>query len=89
MCTTTTLARLRRLNPGIYAVLSFEARRRYGRGLEELPPPLLRELLQEKFGNRAEIFERLISGIDAGAGGRALAARPRRLAVDALSLAIV
>ena len=89
MCTANTLAGLRRRNPGMYAVLSFEARRRYGRGLEELPPRLLRELLREKLGNRAEIVERLISGIDAGAGGGVLAARPRRLAAGAPSFAIV
>ena len=35
---------LRRHAPGLYALLSFEARRRYGRGLEELSPAEARSL---------------------------------------------
>ncbi len=62
MCSSTTLGpALRSQGPGLYAVLDFHARRRYGRSLDQLPPQQRLSLAKEVLGERAEHIAHLLS----------------------------
>ncbi len=60
----------RRLGPGLAALLSFHARRVYGRSLEELGSEELKRLIVEVLGERAGPVLRVLDGfLGFGPGG--------------------